>query len=93
MQFPKELRHEVLVPLAAHAGASMKYSSRRNCDQAACHTATCSSRLNEVQFPKELRLGSDVGAELVEVASMKCSSRRNCDTTVEIAAHHIWKPQ
>ena len=55
MQFPKELRHEVLVPLAAHAGASMKYSSRRNCDQAACHTATCSSRLNEVQFPKELR--------------------------------------
>ena len=55
MQFPKELRprHRTEAPLRVEA--SMKCSSRRNCDPTSRGGGRRRARLNEVQFPKELR--------------------------------------
>ena len=59
VQFPKELQRVGIVAGAAAVVASMKCSSRRNCNRstrlAECAGARC---LNEVQFPKELQHGS-----------------------------------
>ena len=69
----------VLAPLVA----SMKCSSRRNCnlsvDRMIRPPGGC---LNEVQLPKELQLSRDLGAADLRQASMKCSSRRNCNTSM-----------
>ena len=59
VQFPKELRHFPELSSTNPPVASMKCSSRRNCDGRTPPCArSCPSRLNEVQFPKELRLVS-----------------------------------
>ena len=60
--------------------ASMKCSSRRNCDRERGRGRTHrSSRLNEAQFPKELRRWGIGFVPDGLSASMKCSSQRNCD--------------
>ena len=69
--------------------ASMKCSSRRNCDCSLVLRLRLLNCLNEVQFPKELRqLALAVGLVPPAGASMKCSSRRNCDGPLSIARHH-----
>ena len=83
VQFPKELQHGVYLRHQRQARpASMKCSSRRNCNlcrirhlQQVCRRASmkCSSRRNCNDG------GEDPGDEHV-AASMKCSSRRNCNT-------------
>ena len=55
VQFPKELRPAGRGVVAGLLGASMKCSSRRNCDRRPASSARRSRSLNEVQFPKELR--------------------------------------
>ena len=58
MQLPKELQ-QVRGHLAGGVGvASMKCSSRRNCNAARQTTQMMMDRLNEVQLPKELQLRS-----------------------------------
>ena len=59
--------------------ASMKCSSRRNCNRPAMMPRVPMFRLNEVQFPKELQHDRQVGHGGGDLASMKCSSRRNCN--------------
>ena len=82
MQFPKELQ---LGNLDAEEPvlltASMKCSSRRNCNRSFKRGAKRVGSLNEVQFPKELQLDPVGEAPARGQASMKCSSRRNCNTS------------
>ena len=88
VQLPKELQlsHSNggrLVP-----DASMKCSSRRNCNQlrgdlqghGVDASMKCSSRRN-CNAAGPLHLGG------VDAASMKCSSRRNCNSPLSIACH------
>ena len=80
VQFPKKLRPRTAGGHLHQDHASMKCSSRRNCDPPDHpHAVRCRSRLNEVQFPKELRRQRRTLLQHVRLASMKCSSRRNCD--------------
>ena len=80
MQFPKELRQRTRLRVGRRQSASMKCSSRRNCDPhrrrhaPRCPGASmkCSSRRN-CDRDHRLRRGQR------PQASMKCSSRRNCD--------------
>ena len=58
MQFPKELRLAAVGSAFSSPDASMKCSSRRNCDPNRPDGLAGLWRLNEVQFPKELRLDS-----------------------------------
>ena len=80
VQLPKELQHRPAPQQALLLKASMKCSSRRNCNGSGGPRYPWSARcLNEVQLPKELQrgvVGCDGG---VGGASMKCSSRRNCN--------------
>ena len=56
VQFPKELQQVGVVARVGLVVASMKCSSRRNCNAGAVTRAHGGSfRLNEVQFPKELQ--------------------------------------
>ena len=56
VQFPKELRQPGHAQGLAGTEASMKCSSRKNCNmQYGARSAGSSPRLNEVQLPKELR--------------------------------------
>ena len=55
MQFPKKLRHQPIHGQDAPGAASMKCSSRRNCDAQAGRVLSLCGCLNEVQLPKELR--------------------------------------
>ena len=68
--------------------ASMKCSSRRNCDTSTSPPGWQAPSLNEVQFPKELRQRHVRGHLDRRPASMKCSSQRNCDGPLSIARHH-----
>ena len=80
VQFPKELRKLIPERRAPLLLASMKCSSRRNCDLVVRQRSRRRASLNEVQFPKKLRPEEPVARLQGRHASMKCSSRRNCDT-------------
>ena len=56
MQFPKELRRGEGGREVLGLDASMKCSSRKNCDWVWWFSWWFGVGLNEVQFPKELRL-------------------------------------
>ena len=59
VQFPKELQLSGPGSRLAHNSASMKCSSRRNCNLILGAASIVSlASLNEVQFPKELQPGS-----------------------------------
>ena len=66
VQFPKELRDPLPPGHDGDADASMKCSSRRNCDLCGSRLMVTRSRLNEVQFPKELRLSASPFAHIVK---------------------------
>ena len=55
MQLPKELQLEPVIAQVDKVLASMKCSSRRNCNSSSSPSKTRPTGLNEVQFPKELR--------------------------------------
>ena len=55
MQFPKELQLDPVREVPPLGQASMKCSSRRNCNPSTNSTRGCVMSLNEVQFPKELQ--------------------------------------
>ena len=82
MQFPKELQPEPRIKLLLCVLASMKCSSRRNCNRVPGWVTGHDPRLNEVQFPKELQHGVERRQWVLHLASMKCSSRRNCNINV-----------
>ena len=80
VQFPKELQRRGHLLGCSLLGASMKCSSRRNCNSLRRWVRSPPpSRLNEVQFPKELQPARGLVDAPVRGASMKCSSRRNCN--------------
>ena len=80
VQFPKELQLAEGRGGGVEEDASMKCSSRRNCNRTrSCPTPLRSRRLNEVQFPKELQPLHLKTESARGRASMKCSSRRNCN--------------
>ena len=79
VQFLKELRLGPGARARYRHLASMKCSSRKNCDASQATFLVSASSFNEVQFPKELRLVSTPRQQRDGTASMKCSSRRNCD--------------
>ena len=93
VQFPKELQHGRITVGAAVVAASMKCSSRRNCNARTSASAPRVTRLNEVQFPKELQLWGDEQSVTVFVASMKCSSRRNCNGCLAVVKYVPHGPQ
>ena len=79
VQLPKELQLRPHVIAVTVDGASMKYSSRRNCNRTPRRPPGGSTSLNEVQLPKELQRDVIPPPAMVIHASMKCSSRRNCN--------------
>ena len=85
VQFPKELQPEPRIKLLLCVLASMKCSSRRNCNRVPGWVTGHDPRLNEVQFPKELQHGVERRQWVLHLASMKCSSRRNCNSPLSIA--------
>ena len=80
VQLPKELQLRPHVIAVTVDGASMKYSSRRNCNRTPRRPPGGSTSLNEVQLPKELQRDVIPPPAMVIHASMKCSSRRNCNS-------------
>ena len=80
VQLPKELQRVLRAGGEELADASMKCSSRRNCNPRLLPPgAPWPPSLNEVQFPKELQRRGRRGRVDAGDASMKCSSRRNCN--------------
>ena len=79
VQFPKELQPVRSSVLGCVGVASMKCSSRRNCNFVFPRLLPRRISLNEVQFPKELQRAPPYVAPYLARASMKCSSRRNCN--------------
>ena len=79
MQFPKELQPPWEKTVGRDAAASMKCSSRRNCNHRPSPGKLMPGSLNEVQFPKELQPLRVTYGPPGPLASMKCSSRRNCN--------------
>ena len=62
VQLPKELQHAQACPdFVIHVIASMKCSSRRNCNPEVVRTLVVDDSLNEVQLPKELQRGGPAG--------------------------------
>ena len=55
VQFPKELQLSSAFGAGAGVSASMKCSSRRNCNSGSMWVPGPVTSLNEVQFPKELQ--------------------------------------
>ena len=85
VQFPKELQLSGVFLLRSSGSASMKCSSRRNCNRRLYTMVAVLIRLNEVQFPKELQHLQAAWVWVTGTASMKCSSRRNCNSPRSLA--------
>ena len=86
VQFPKELqRGRRGIGGDPRRRASMKCSSRRNCNITRAISLNRGPGLNEVQFPKELQQVYPIYVKPDATASMKCSSRRNCNSPLSIA--------
>ena len=94
VQLPKELQQEAVGGDLPVGVASMKCSSRRNCNMKSGSCRRHPYCLNEVQLPKELQLvGEETDQPTWVVASMKCSSRRNCNLSTPASRRLVAKPQ
>ena len=94
MQLSKELQQAVSEAMDDLFRASMKCSSRKNCNhpghavplQFVQASMKCSSR-------KNCNLKLEVIPIFTRVASMKCSSRKNCNGAVDMASTPALLPQ